>query len=146
MRISDWSSDVCSSDLSIERPLIMPQAILSHCRERWPQQRRVDASFAGILTASRRAALNDWLRLSGLEQLSLPGEAPGPFGRLLRKAARVLGVPFASSVGTENVKLHLSDQGRLFPRKSWNAAYYDLILSSKFVTCPTGALTRTGVA
>src|SRR3546814_6180947 len=95
MRISDWSSDVCSSDLSIERPLIMPQAILSHCRERWPQQRRVDASFAGILTASRRAALNDWLRLSGLEQLSLPGEAPGPFGRLLRKAERVLGVPFA---------------------------------------------------
>lgn len=130
---------------SIERPLIMPQAVFSHCRERWPEQRDVDVSFAGILTETRRAALNDWLRLSGLEQLSVP-DAPGLFGRLLRKAARKLNLSVADYVGTENVKLYLSDQGRRFPRKSWNTSYYDLLLRSKFVLCPSGDFKNNGVA
>ena len=130
---------------SIERPLIMPRAVFSHCRERWPERRDVDVSFAGILTETRRAALNDWLRLSGLEQLSMPQE-PGIFRRLLRKAARKLNISVGDYVGTENVKLYLSDQGRLFPRKSWNTAYYDLLLRSKFVLCPSGDFKNNGVA
>jgi hypothetical protein len=130
---------------SIERPLIMPQAVFSHCRERWPERRDVDVSFAGILTETRRAALNDWLRLSGLEELSVP-EAPSIFRRLLRKIARKLNISLADYVGTENVKLFLSDQGRLFPRKSWNTAYYDLLLRSKFVLCPSGDFKHNGVA
>jgi hypothetical protein len=130
---------------AIERPLIMPQAVFRHCRERWAERRDIDVSFAGILTDTRRAALNDWLRLSGLEQLSIPPE-PGPFRKLLRKVARKLNIAIADTVGTENVKLQLSDQGRLFPRKSWNAEYYGMLLRSKFVLCPSGDFKNNGVA
>ncbi|HMA14860.1 MAG: hypothetical protein ACM35H_12780 [Bacteroidota bacterium] len=130
---------------AIERPLIMPQAIFDHCRARWPERRDVDVSFAGILTETRRAALNDWLRLSGLEQLAMPPK-PSFLRRVLRRLARTAGVSLAEQVGTENVKLYLSDQGRLFPRKSWNADYYDLLLRSKFVLCPSGDFKANGVA
>jgi hypothetical protein len=130
---------------AIERPLIMPQAIFDHCRERWPERRDVDVSFAGILTETRRAALNDWLCLSGLEQLAMPPK-PSFLRRVLRRLARTAGVSLAEQVGTENVKLYLSDQGRLFPRKSWNADYYDLLLRSKFVLCPSGDFKSNGVA
>lgn len=130
---------------AIERPLIMPQAIFDHCRERWPERRDVDVSFAGILTETRRAALNDWLRLSGLEQLAMPPK-PSVLRRVLRRLARTVGVSLAEQVGTDTVKLYLSDQGRLFPRKSWNADYYDLLLRSKFVLCPSGDFKANGVA
>jgi hypothetical protein len=130
---------------AIACPLIMPQAVFSHCRARWPERRDLDVSFGGILTESRRTALNAWLRLSGLEQLSVP-EQPSLFRRALRKAARKVGISIGDYVGTDNVKIYLSDQGRRFPRKSWNTAYYDLLLRSKYVLCPSGDFKNSGVA
>jgi hypothetical protein len=130
---------------SIERPLVMPAAIFNHCRQRWPRERKVDVSFAGLLTDSRRAAINQWLHLSKLEQLSIP-DKPSFFKKGLRKLASRAGISIADYVGTENVKIYLSDQGRVFPRKSWNTAYYNLLLDSKFVLCPSGDHKDKGVA
>jgi len=143
LRVDHMTPRTCIG--AIERPLIMPQAIFDHCRERWREQRDVDVSFAGILTETRRAALNDWLRLSGLEQLAMPAR-PSFLRRALRRLARAAGVSLADYVGTANVKFYLSDQGRLFPRKSWNADYYGLLLRSKFVLCPSGDFKNNGVA
>lgn len=130
---------------SIERPLIMPHKVLDWCRERWPAERSVDVSFAGLLTDTRREALNAWLRLSGLEQLRVPGK-PSLFRKALRKLLRKANISLTDHVGTENVKILLSDQGRLFPRKAWNTDYYDLLLQSKFVLCPSGDFKNNGVA
>lgn len=130
---------------AIERSLIMPHAVFDHCRARWPAERDIDVSFAGILTETRRAALNDWLRLSGLAQLQMPPK-PTILRRVLRRLARAAGISLAEYVGTDTVKLYLSDQGRLFPRKSWNVDYYDLLLRSKFVLCPSGDFKNNGVA
>ncbi|MBB2971368.1 hypothetical protein [Mesorhizobium sp. RMAD-H1] len=130
---------------SIERPLIMPAAIFDHCRQRWPEHRKVDVSFAGLLTDSRRAAINDWLRLSHLEELAVPDRKPTVLGKFVRKVARKAGISIADYVGTQNVKIYMSDQGRVFPRKSWNTAYYDLLLDSKFVLCPSGDFKNNGV-
>ncbi len=130
---------------AIERPLIMPHAIFDHCRARWRQARGTDVSFAGLLTESRRAAINDWLRLSHLEQLAVVPKKPAFIGQLARKIARKAGISIADYVGTENVKIYMSDQGRVFPRKSWNEAYYDLLLDSKFVLCPSGDFKSNGV-
>jgi len=129
---------------SIERQLIMPQAIFTHCRGRWPNDRKYDASFAGLLTESRREAINGWLRLSGLEEIQ-PPPAPGLFGRQVRRVARRLGFPIEDHVGTKNVKIQSSDRGRHFPLKAWNASYYDLMLNSKFVLCPSGDFKENGV-
>ena len=143
LRVDHMTPRTCVG--ALERPLIMPQAVFDHCRARWPARRDVDVSFAGILTETRRAALNDWLRLSGLEQLSVPAR-PSLLRRALRKLARQAGISLAEYLGTENVKIYLSDQGRVFPRKSWNADYYDLLLRSKYVLCPSGDFKNNGVA
>jgi hypothetical protein len=130
---------------SIERPLIMPVSVLNHCRERWPEHRKVDVSFAGLLTDSRRTAINEWLHLSRLEQLSVPDRKPTFLSTFARKVARKAGISISDYVGTENVKIYMSDQGRVFPRKSWNKAYYDLLLDSKFVLCPSGDFKKNGI-
>lgn len=130
---------------SIERPLIMPNGAFRYCRARWPQDRQTDVSFAGLLTDSRRAAINRWLSLSHLEQISLPAE-PTFFGRQIRRIAGKLGFPIEDRVGTKEVTIFASQRGRHFPHKSWNTAYYDLMLRSKFVLCPSGDFKDSGVA
>lgn len=129
---------------SIERQLIMPAAIFDHCRKRWREQRRFDVSFAGLMTDSRRAAINEWLALSNLEQIALPRE-PSFLGKQVRRVARRLGFPLEDQVGTKNVRIYASDRGRHFPLKSWNTAYYELMLNSKFVLCPSGDFKENGV-
>lgn len=129
---------------SIERPLIVPKAILNHCRDRWPAVRTYDASFAGLLTTTRRAAINQWLSLSQLEEMSLA--EPSLLEKQLTKWARRLRLPLEGRSGTKNVVIRTSDIGRHFPIKSWNSAYYDLMVNSKFVLCPSGDFKANGVA
>ncbi|GLQ53720.1 hypothetical protein [Devosia nitrariae] len=129
---------------SIERPLIVPKAILNHCRDRWPAVRQHDASFAGLLTTTRRSAINQWLSLSQLEEMSLA--EPTFIEKQLNKWAHRLHLPIEERRGTKNVIIRTSDIGRHFPTKSWNSKYYDLMLNSKFVLCPSGDFKANGVA
>jgi hypothetical protein len=140
---------------SIVRPLIFPRAVFDYCRKRWPQTRLVRASFPGKPTASRKAAIDDWLALSKLN-VRLPEDAPGqPAGilrRVAEKVARRLGRRLPArrlrqqSVFTEGVKIILSDEGRVFPKKSWNVDYYAALLEAEFVLCPDGDFGKDGVA
>lgn len=129
---------------SIERRLIMPHAILAHCHARWPTSRKFDASFAGLVTPARRAAINQWLSLSQLEEIALA--EPSPLETYLTKWAHRLRLPVEERFGTKTVIIRTSDQGRHFPLKSWNTAYYELMLNSKFVLCPSGDFKERGVA
>src|SRR3546814_16189385 len=59
MRISDWSSDVCSSDLPARRQLVDLQAALASvatlgAERRWITLRMEGRSVAGLLTRSAR--------------------------------------------------------------------------------------------
>jgi hypothetical protein len=137
---------------SIVRPLIFPQAAFDYCRSRWPETRRVRASFPGKPTASRRSAIDTWLALSGLK-LRVPDDTPSHAARLLRrlaeKVARRAGITMRKprqSVFAEGVKILLSDDGRVFPKKSWNTDYYAALLEAEFVLCPDGDFSKDGVA
>lgn len=127
---------------SIERHLVMPHAIVTHCRERWPASRRFDASFDGLSTPTRRAAINQWLSLS---QLKGTLREPSRFEKYLAKWTDRLQLPIEKRIGKTQVIIRTSDQGRHFPLKSWNTAYYDLMLNSKFVLCPSGDYKGQGV-
>lgn len=129
---------------SIERQLVMPHSIFAHCRERWPATRKFDASFAGLITPTRRAAINQWLSLSQLEKIALA--EPTFLVKQLVKWAHRLRLPIEERLGTTKVIIRTSDQGRHFPLKSWNTAYYDLMLNSNFVLCPSGDFKERGVA
>jgi hypothetical protein len=133
---------------SISRPLIFPRAVFTYCRERWPTSRPIRASFPGKPTASRREVINDWLSLSGLRlRLQEESARQRPFAqRVLRAIQRRLGVPRRDYIHSEGVKVILSEEGRLFPRKAWNKTYYDALLEAEFVLCPDGDFGKDGVA
>jgi len=130
----------------ITKPLIFPIAVFEYCRARWPETRPVRVSFAGQPTVRRKKALNDWLKLSDLKPL-VPEHVGEPsrddfLRRILRRISRRLGVSrkprIYSKLYADGVKLILSDDGRVFPQKAWNVAYYASLLESEFVLCPDG--------
>ena len=133
----------------IARPLIFPLAAFTYCRNRWPPARRVRAAFPGKPTASRRAAIDAWFELSGLK-LRVPNDTssrPDSFlHRLSANTARRLRMPQRNHVFSEGVKIVLSEEGRVFPRKAWNVDYYAALLESEFVLCPDGDAGKDGVA
>jgi hypothetical protein len=133
---------------SISRPLIFPRAAFAYCRERWPKSRPVRASFPGKPTASRREVINEWLSLSGLElRLQEESAYKRPLvQRAVRALQRKLGIPRRDYIHSEGVKVILSEEGRLFPRKAWNKRYYDALLEAEFVLCPDGDFGKSGVA
>lgn len=128
---------------SIERHLIMPHAIVAHCRERWPASRKHDASFDGLSTPTRRSAINQWLSLSQIKDVAL--REPSLLEKYMAKWTHRLQLPREERIGKTQVIIRTSDQGRHFPLKSWNTAYYDLMLNSKFVLCPSGEYKGQGV-
>src|SRR5262249_52478227 len=126
----------------ITRPLIFPVAAFEYCRVRWPEARRVRASFPGLPTSSRTKIINEWLKLSNLE-LRVPediGERSRDnfVGRISRAVAPWLGVSARQQIYSEGVKFVFSDEGRVFPRKAWNVDYYSCLLEAEFVLCPDG--------
>lgn len=130
----------------IARPLIFPVAAFEYCRSRWPEKRLVRASFSGLPTAIRKRALNEWLKLSKLG-IRVPEHVrerpPDDFlRRVSRKIGRRLGIPRRPhrypEIYSGGVKLILSDEGRVFPRKAWNVDYYSSLLESEFTLCPDG--------
>lgn len=129
---------------SIERRLVMPHAIFAHCRERWPASRKYGASFDGLSTPTRRAAINRWLSLSQVDDVTL--REPSLLEKYMAKWTHRLQLPTEERIGKTQVIIRTSDQGRHFPIKSWNTAYYDLMLNSKFVLCPSGDYKGQGVA
>src|SRR3546814_16514920 len=73
MRISDWSSDVCSSDLPSERAAVTVGRLVAHLAT----LRQMSLSVAGMLQAGRSPALEGALvkELGGVFEQSIPGIA-----------------------------------------------------------------------
>jgi hypothetical protein len=59
---------------------------------------------------------------------------------------RRLGVPRRQFLWSEGIKIILSEEGRTFPRKSWNPDYYATLLEAEFVLCPDGDFGKDGAA
>jgi len=134
---------------AIRRSLIFPQAAFYYCRTRWPEARGVRATFPGLPTESRRAALARWLELSRIN-LKLPEPPPDTqpesfTKRMSNRLVRSIGCVNRNSVYSKGVRIIFSNEGRVFPRKAWNTDYYDWLLESEFVLCPEGDFTHDGI-
>jgi hypothetical protein len=128
---------------SIERPLIFPHAIVSHCREIWCDRRDIRFSFAGLVTDSRKIVLEQWAKRNfDLSNLNL--SQPSPPSRLQQfqaRLARKLGLtidfkPVESRLG--EIVFWSSNRGRSFPTKSWDHKYFNLLAKTQFSLCPRG--------
>jgi hypothetical protein len=128
---------------SIERPLIFPHAILSHCRELWFDRRDIRFSFAGLVTDSRKIVLEQWAeRNFDLSNLNLSQPSPpSRFQQFQARLARKLGLmsdskPVESRLG--EIVFWSSTRGRSFPTKSWDHKYFNLLAKTQFSLCPRG--------
>jgi hypothetical protein len=121
----------------VSRSLIFPHAAFEYCRERWASRRRHEVSFAGLATESRRRVINDWLRRSGRDGLTLVN-SKSIINRIPSKIATILRGSATWKASRGDITLWSSNRGRVFPIKSWDDQYFDLLLTSKFVLCPTG--------
>jgi hypothetical protein len=128
---------------SIERPLIFPHAVVSHCRRIWFDRRDIRFSFAGLVTESRKVVLEQWVE-KNFDLLNLNLSQPSPpskFQHFQSRLARKLGListsaPVESRLG--EIVFWSSTRGRSFPTKSWDHRYFNLLAKTQFSLCPRG--------
>lgn len=147
---------------SIDRPLIFARGMVDHCRDLWRADRSLEACFAGRLHRDRRQVLQRWVRSQFPEKrtVDMPDQAVvdrrvrlrervknyserlfrGPLRPLL-KYVRV--PPVESRTREDSIVFVTSDRGWCHPTKAWDASYFRLLASSKFVLCPDGQFVWT---
>lgn len=104
---------------NIKKPIIFPKAITTHLKENWIDNKTIDYSFTGLLTLKRKNVLEEWIRKNQNLNYSIDTDKE-------------------YSINIGNLYLSSSKNGRSFPKKSWDTEYYDILLKSKFVICPSG--------
>jgi hypothetical protein len=125
----------------IRRPLIFPHQIVAACRNRWADERTIYASFSGLVTVERQAAIRTWLRQRTVRprRLRIPISTTrthraveairSAAGLRNKRAFRIRGGDFVMSS---------SCLGRRFPTKAWDDTYVDTLGRSRFALCPNG--------
>lgn len=104
---------------SIKKPIIFPKVITNHLKENWIHNKTIDYSFTGLLTLKRKKVLEQWIN----NNLNINYN---------------IDIDKEYSINIGNLYLSSSKNGRSFPKKSWDAEYYDILSQSKFVICPSG--------
>lgn len=103
----------------IKKSIIFPKAITNHLKENWIDYKTIDYSFTGLLTLKRKNVLEEWIRKNQNKVYNID-------------------IDKEYSMKIENLFLSSSKNGRNFPKKSWDIEYYNILLNSKFVICPSG--------
>lgn len=109
---------------SIEVPLLYPHYVCTYLRSQWKQERPVDFSFSGLYSEKREEIIKRWMFKNDFSEFSFL-EKDNSFTTRLAKGKKILIV---------NPTL----KGRDFPIKAWDHEYYELLLKSQFVLCPSG--------
>lgn len=140
--------DPLTSIGSVQRPLIFPHAMFAHCRRQWPVHRTHRFSFAGLFTPVRMQVIQEWMHRNfqsdnSTIRLRASKSRPSLLRRLLSKTGLLHRVSkvFKPSVHRQQVGpvfFWASTRGRMFPDKAWDSEYYELLLNSQFVLCPSG--------
>jgi hypothetical protein len=126
---------------SIRKPLIFPHAYFTYLRGIWNSERTTGFSFSGLLTPSRIAVLNAWLQFQHLR--CIPRWTIGSLFKAALKRAHVASFTsterrFARETSHGLLTITSSENGRSFPGKVWDDAYFRHLANSKFVLCPAG--------
>lgn len=125
-----------SSIGGLNRTLIFPRYICYYLRDNWKSKRKLEFSFSGLTTAKRKSVLRQWVDNNRNRNLVVSFNRKLPIRHSLRYLVR-----FKNLISTSKkllVEINFSSKGREFPKKTWDSEYYDTLLNSKFVLCPSG--------
>ena len=130
-----------TSIYSVTKPLIYPKAIINNLRERWQKRRNFEFGFSGLLTSERKNIIENWLLNVSNKSYNLNYETYT--FKVKRKIFFKLNISKPLIKKFDKFYLSSSNRGRVFPGKSWDDNYYNFLLSSKFILCPSGVYTWT---
>ncbi len=125
-----------TSIFSISKPLIYSKKITSYLKSKWPDKRRYKFSFSGLITAQRKIKLENWINTNGNKKIEIRDNTL--ILRVIRKINNYINVGNILIQQYDDFYLWSSTKGRTFPIKTWDENYYEFILKSEFVLCPSG--------
>lgn len=121
----------------LERTLVFPSCILDRCYKMWPENRKLRFSFIGLVTESRRELINKWaLKNFNSELPSVPEKQINYW--ISRLINAVIKIEIKKQIEIGELTFWSSNFGRVFPGKSWDEDYYNIMTQSQFVLCPPG--------
>ncbi len=125
-----------TSIFSITKPLIFPKVITDYLKQRWPKSRKYEFGFSGLITSEREDVIEKWLLAANHRPSILKHETIS--FKIKRKLFLKLNIrkPLIKKFG--KLFISSSNRGRIFPGKSWDDNYYNFLLRSKFILCPSG--------
>ncbi|HIB37298.1 hypothetical protein [Mesonia sp.] len=127
-----------TSLFTIEKPLIFPKSILFNLKEKWNlEKKNINYSFCGLITPKRKKTLELWIEKSQSKKISLPNSKKLII-KIKKRIFSYLNLQRFLINKYGNLHIWSSNRGRIFPVKSWDKNYYNFLLSSKFVLCPSG--------
>ncbi len=123
---------------ALQRPLVFPQAMVDACASLWRDVRENRFSFAGLITPERKALIGGWAERN--LGAGLPRTILWEPSRFLPSRLRALfpTKPCCNEVRVDELLLWSSTRGRVFPGKSWDQEYFEMLGNSQFVLCPRG--------
>tara|TARA_R100000306_G_scaffold43425_2_gene41853 strand:- start:2291 stop:3118 length:828 start_codon:yes stop_codon:yes gene_type:complete len=138
-------SDICVIDHStpktkifnIERTLIFPKSITNYLKNEWLQEKEIMFSFVGSINYKRKKRIEHWLTSNFNKKYTLSNEST-LYKKTLRKLKYYLRLDYTSKKNYGDLLLWSSSKGRKFPIKAWDSDYFNILLNSKFVLCPSG--------
>ena len=123
---------------SLSRPLIFPASMVERCGALWADHRPHRFTFAGLITPTREQVIGDWVESNfGIKPPKLT--LKDPFNFLPNRLRALLSMkPRQIYRRSGDLVVWSSNRGRLFPGKSWDHKYYEILAQSQFVLCPSG--------
>ncbi|WP_034922737.1 exostosin family protein [Gillisia sp. CAL575] len=125
-----------SSIGNINRNLIFPHNICTHLKDNWNTKRKLQFSFSGFVSVERKKEIFKWIDLNRNRNLFIL------INRILLMRFLSLGMwRIKNLIGSSKsllVEINFSSKGRKFPGKTWDRQYYNTLLNSEFVLCPSG--------
>jgi hypothetical protein len=123
---------------NIERTLIFPHAITNHLHLMWKEKRKYKYSFAGLVTLERKNIIENWIKTKiNNKNYKLP-DSDTPNKSFINKIKALLNIQENNIKQYGKFYFWASSRGRSFPIKTWDVEYYNFLVNSEFVLCPSG--------
>lgn len=123
---------------SLRRTLILPHSVTNYCRSLWPATRKHRFTFAGLVTKSRKAIIEDWVKRNSTAKPSGLPNADSIYYKLRRRFYAGLRLDDSLLKELGNLVVWSSTRGRKYPEKSWDDRYFRFLSDSQLVLCPNG--------
>ena len=105
-------------------------------KNKWVKKKKYKFSFCGLITKNRKITIEKWLNseINYSQEISINSF----YNKIKKKVSNYIfhEMLFINYYG--DLAVWSSSRGRKFPIKSWDMEYFNFMLKSEYVLCPSG--------